>query len=292
MATYTLQTAFIKFAKETLPDGATANVSVKVSLGSLWNKELYYKISIINQGTLSWTFDDGTTEKTGSLGAGATSTITLPFKTTNIPTETMKDQLQLKVSYYQNNDYTGLLSEDTINLEIYMLIQQSDGTWGSPSNNLDEDTVVFDVLDDDASNYNIWNFTLQNGRAKVSVTKSGYAGGGYDTGVLHNYAFAYWKSSTWSGSGSISWYLNDASGNHLTGKIIAVVQKESGNGTHRFEIWKGANHVGPDYDPGTNMWRKLILPLPEDFWLKFYLYNSPGNTNKVWIDFIGIFNKF
>jgi len=292
MATYTLQTAFIKFAKETLPDGATANASVKVSIGSLWNQELYYKISIINQGTLSWTFDDDTTEKTGNLGAGATSSITLPFKTTSIPTETTKDQLQLKVSYYKNNDYTGLISEDTINLDIYMLIQQSDGTWGSPSNNLDEDTVVFDVLDDDASNYNIWNFTLQKGRANVHVDHDGYTSGGYDTGVLHNYSFVYWKNGTCSGGGHVHWYINDASGNHLTGKIIAIIHKESGNGTHRFELWKGSTHVGPDYDPGTDMWRKLIFPLPKDFWLKFHLYNGPCDGNKFWVDFIGIFNKF
>ena len=292
MATYNLQTAFIKFSKETLPDGAMANASIKFSLGSLWNQTLYYKISIVNQGLQTWTFDDGTTEKTGSLGAMTNSVVGLSFQTPNIPSETMKDQLQLKVSYYKNNDYTGLISEDTINIDIYILIQQSDGTWGSPSNNLDEDTVVFDVFDDDASNYNPWDFTLQKGRAKVHVDHSGYTYSGYDSGVLHNYAFSYWKDGTCAGAGNIHWYINDSSGNHITGKIIAVVHKEWGDGTHRFEIWKYSNHIGPDYDPGTDAWRKIVFPLPDDVWLKFYLYNGACHSNKFWIDFIGIFNKF
>lgn len=291
MATYNLQTAFIKFAKETLPDGATANTSIKFSLGSLWNQTLYYKISIVNQGLQTWTFDDGTTEKTGSLSAMTNSVIGLSFQTPNIPSETMKDQLQLKVSYYKNSDYTGLISEDTINLDIYMLIQQSDGTWGSPSNNLDEDTVVFDVLDDDASNYNPWDFTLQKGRAKVHVDHGDHTYSGYVAGILHNYAFNYFTTGWCSGWQGIQLYFRDTTGKNIDGKIISVVHYETGPGTRRYEIWHGNQHAGLDYDPGDGVWRKIIFPLPSGFWVKYYT-NTTCKTASTYIDFIGIFNPF
>jgi hypothetical protein len=158
---------------------------------------------------------------------------------------------------------------------------------------LDEDTVVFDVLDDSAENYPASGIiSLEKGRVKLHVDLHRYVGAGYDTGVLHPYSFHYWKDGTWAGDGEIYWYLMDNNENLITGKIIGIVYKSWGDGTTRWEIWKGGNHIGPDLDPANDAWKKLIFPLPQDVWIKHYLYNGAGHSNAFWIDFIGIFNKF
>ncbi|WP_297074160.1 hypothetical protein [Thermococcus sp.] len=290
MVTYNVITGTAKFNAEN--NLTQLSAGVKLNIASIWNATLYYKITIANQGSLGWTFDDGTTEKSGTLNAGANVLETLTLVTSNIPTETTKDSLQLKITYYKNSDFTGQVSEDTVNVTAYVFIQQSDGTWGSAD--YPEDVVLFDKLDRDKTTIsNLWGFDFDLGRVNLSTSRSGYVYVSLDEGVLHQNSIEYYKSSTCSGSGNISMYFKDKSDNsNITDKILLVVTKSSGDGSHRFEVWENSQHLpNADYTPPSS-WNKAIISLNSADWVKIYISNGACHASYLWIDAVYIFNKF
>ncbi|NJE04180.1 hypothetical protein [Thermococcus sp. MV11] len=128
MATYNLNIAFVKYYVESVPD---YNQKLPVTVNNPKDTPTYVKATILNQGALGFTFDDGTTEKTYTVNANSSLSVTELLVPATNPAETMKDSIQIKLEYYKDNAYTKLFGEDVLNVQLNYYIENADGTWTS-----------------------------------------------------------------------------------------------------------------------------------------------------------------
>ncbi|AFL94721.1 hypothetical protein CL1_0513 [Thermococcus cleftensis] len=140
MATYNLNLAFVKYYVESVPD---YNQKLPITINNPKDTPTYVKATILNQGALGFTFDDGTTEKTYTVNANSSLSVTELLVPATNPAETMKDSIQIKLEYYKDDAYTKLFGEDVLNVQLNYYIENADGTWTS-STYTDENAFIWD----------------------------------------------------------------------------------------------------------------------------------------------------
>lgn len=220
MATFNFNTAFVKYYNETVPD---YNHKLPLRVYNPKSSTTYVRVSITGQGDLLWTFDDDTTQKDLSVNANTTLSTTLVFKPTTPPAETMKDVITLKVEYYKNSDYTGLLGSDTVNVHLNSYIENSDRTWSS---SYYPDESVF-----------IW----ERWPASVFPAPGTYSTGTTITGELGNGRFYLWTKY------SYKFEVLGVEGGIVSDSSIRVKARDSGDWTYcdSYLITKTASGTKP-----------------------------------------------
>lgn len=147
MANYTFDLALVKYYEEHLDEYATY---MPFKISNTKDKPFYAKISIVNQGNLTWSFVDGSgnavTEKTYTLNANSVLSLNEKLVASTTPTETQKDSISIRIEYFKNSDLTGKFGEDTITAPIHIFIQNSDHSWTS-TQYANESDIVFDTFD-------------------------------------------------------------------------------------------------------------------------------------------------
>ncbi|WP_148882766.1 hypothetical protein [Thermococcus aciditolerans] len=135
-----LQAGFVKYYRESVDN---YNIPIKQAIYNPRGSTTYVKITLVDQGSLGFTFGDGTTEKTLSVGANSSITAGETLVPSTTPTETMKDHITLKIEYFKNSNYSGKFGEDTVQYQINYYIQNQDGSWTS-SQYPNEDDIIYD----------------------------------------------------------------------------------------------------------------------------------------------------
>ncbi|NJE01830.1 hypothetical protein [Thermococcus sp. JdF3] len=222
MATYNMQSAFVKYYKESTDD---YSIPIKFSVVNFKPYVLYVKVSIINPGNSGFTFSDSTTEKTFAVGSSTNNTFSSTVTPNNAVTETMRDDIALRVEYFKNSDYTGKLGEDTINYQLNYYIQNQDLSWTS-SQYPNEDAVVFDVIPATQ-----WGGTTSATGLKnnVRIVASGGKNYGTTTGIIEDIAVKLGQSAKACGYNSTSFTVRIipyyTTGGTIKDKFVAGVVK-------------------------------------------------------------------
>jgi len=193
MAGYTFDLALVKYYRESLDEYATF---MPFKITNTKDQAFYAKISIINQGNLLWYFNDNAgnlvTEKVYTINANSVLSLNEKLVASATPTETQKDQVQIKIQYYKDAELTQLFGEDNIIVNIHCYIQNSDYSWSSTY--YTEDQIVFDKFNFAGINKSISTGEILqgvNGNAKMYGTR--YEGN--NTTIYTEYSPSYLEST-------------------------------------------------------------------------------------------------
>ncbi|WP_456395070.1 hypothetical protein [Thermococcus sp.] len=289
MATFNIKTGLVKYMNEHTDTSYWTQIAF--SLNNSSNKKIYAKCEIINQGNLGWKYDDESTSFTKTLNAGGQYSLTKNIQPSTIPSETQKDEIQIKVSYYADANLTQFLGYDLINIEIHCYIQQSDGSWGSAS--YPDNIVVFDKLDRDLTGITLGDVQLDNGNAVIKL--KAHSGGSLstDTGVIHNQALVYFADGKkYYYNHYVDVQIEDINGTLITDKFIAFVHKIAYKDGCRL-VCQLRNKDGAVLAniPFSTGWKKIIIPATGGLFVEVNKRITLGGTWVKWyLDGLVIFN--
>lgn len=276
MAVYNVKTALVKYNKETLQGDIWTEVKFRVANLNT-STTIYARVTIQSQGTLSWTFTDGTTSKDYTIGAGGTLDFAESIKPGSAPTETTKDSITFLVEYFKDSGYTQKFAEDTVNVEIHCYVQQSDGSWDSGTYS----NVLYDYLTTPAVS-SVTSMVFDNGLAKINVVSSRGSSASTVTGVINDLAI-HWQSGDWGNRiyADIVYATDDTP---IKDKFIAIVHK----GTGGSGLWLTADDNAQVYK----------APISDSAWKKAVVYSETYKArlsvqehyNDLYFDGVAIFN--
>jgi len=255
MPEYNWDLALVKYYRENINDYLTY---LPLKVVNTLNQTLYVKETIVNQGNLGWTFDDGSQVRTFSVGARNYASRTEGIKAGTAPTETQKDQIMVVVEYFTDEAMQNKFGQDVINATIHAYIQQQDGTWGSSQ--YSENDVVYDywnfsgIADQSFSDSRTIDGALGKGRITIKFSGQGHLRMYSDIGIVTDTSLhveTHSDSFYRTGNGYI--YFRNLSDNSLIGdKFIAGVINIVG-GTESHSLILGYVGVFGE-DPGNRVY--------------------------------------
>jgi len=282
-----VRTAYVRYYGE---NHDTADMRARFYIENSTNETLYAKISVPDPGIFS------INELTVTLNPLQKIPVELPISTaaSNI-TETTKYSMSMKVEYYTDSSLATKKMEQTMPLEVYAYIQNSDGTW--TSSNYSDSAIIYDYFDFSS---------LTDFENPVSPERKALLGA---NGRVSIYPYTWengWDRIEWRAypdEKSLFIHLWDDCRTHLefrntSGKVIAYkVSVEEGSrndldwhdvATKRFPESYLFRVFGVDLPDGIGTTTKIVL-LPENLIGYHILKAKYGRGNDVYVSLRDIF---
>jgi len=298
MPEYSWDLALVKYYRENINDYLTY---LPLRVVNTLNQTLYVRETIVNQGNLGWTFDDGSQVRTFSVSARNYASRTEGIKAGTAPAETQKDQITVVVEYFTDEAMQNKFGQDVINATIHAYIQQQDGTWGSSQ--YSESDVVYDYWDfAGIAQQSISGSVNLDGVNNIARMYMKHTGSYYftiysDIGIVTDTSLRVDVYTHEPTSHMYIYFQNVSDNSPITDKFIAGVATLSGSKSHSFVLgYVGV--IGEDhgartyYSSGSGAVKFVFYPLGGLYpTIHAYASGWPGAHQYANLDGFIVFNK-